>query len=105
MNLKKFKRLTLSLLVSAAFSAEVLAAGVITKTVQAVGTGSTRPVAVQAALTEAVSQVSGISLKAQTASVSAAASAATIEEDSKGRSEESRSSVSDALAELDRNKD
>lgn len=98
MNLKKFKRLTLFLLVSAAFSAEVLAAGVITKTVQAIGTGSTRPVAVQAALTEAVSQVSGISLKAQTASVSAAASAATIEEDSKGRSEESRSSVSDALA-------
>ena len=79
MNLKKFKRLTLSLLVSAAFSAEVLAAGVITKTVQAIGTGSTRPVAVQAALTEAVSQVSGISLKAQTASVSAAASAATID--------------------------
>lgn len=85
-------------MVSSVFCSQVLAAGVVTKTVQVTGTGSSRTVAVQAALTEAVAQVSGISLKTETASVSAAASSATIEEKGVDKQEQSATAVSDAMA-------
>ena len=90
------KRVKLCLVLSSLFCGTCFAAGVVTKTVQVIGTGPSRVAAIESALSAAVAQVSGISVIAETKSASAAASVATIERKSTESSEQSAASVSDA---------
>lgn len=61
-----FKTSAIALMLGA--SAVAFAAGVRTQTVEAIGTGITRSAAINAALVEAVSRVSGVSVSAKDAS-------------------------------------
>ena len=74
MKMKKLFKASAFALVFAA-SVSVWAAGVKTQTVEAIGTGVTRAAAINTALVEAVSQVSGVRIDAKSASSSAYASA------------------------------
>ncbi len=74
-----FKTSAIALMLGA--SAVAFAAGVRTQTVEAIGTGITRSAAINAALVEAVSRVSGVSVSAKDASSMAAASVTTSADD------------------------
>ena len=74
-----FKRTVLAALLG--FGAASLAAGVRMQTVEAVGSGATRTEAINAALTEAVSKVNGLSISAKDQSAIAAASETRAEDD------------------------
>ena len=70
-------------------------AGIVTKNVRTVGNGISRPDAIENALTQAVGQISGLSIKTQTKSSSVTSAIASVEENGGKRTESSESLVAD----------